>query len=58
MVSEDSDEVVSRLLAVHRLGDLGDPDQPVRTEVDAALDQTDAVREPLSKFACFAVRSG
>jgi hypothetical protein len=45
MVSEDSDEIASGFPAVHGLGDLGDPDEPLRTLVDAAINQVDAVRE-------------
>ena len=47
MVSEDSDEIASGFPAVHGLRDFGDPDQPFRVEMDATVDQIDAVRELL-----------
>ena len=39
MVSEDSDQLVSGFLAVHRLSDLRDLDQPHRGQVMTAVDQ-------------------
>ena len=39
MVSEDSDQLVSGFLAVHRLGDLCDLDQPWSGQMRAAFDQ-------------------
>jgi hypothetical protein len=45
MASEDSDELSPGLLAVHRLSDLGYPDEPFIAQVDALVDQFDAARE-------------
>ena len=47
MASEDSDQIVSGLLAVHRLSDLCDPYEPRRAQMDAAIDQLDTSRELL-----------
>ncbi len=47
MVSEDSDQVVSGLLPVHRLRDLRNPDQPLTGPMPACGDEFDALREPL-----------
>ena len=47
MASEDSDQICSGLAAIHRLGDLGDLDEPIRLEMPATLDDLYAVRELL-----------
>ena len=38
MASEDSDQVMPGFLAVHRLSDLGDLDEPFRAQVPAVGD--------------------
>ena len=50
MVSEDSDQLASGLLAVHRLSDLCDLNQPFPGQVMAAFDQLDASCEFLEVF--------
>ena len=47
MASEDSDQITPGFLAVHRLGDLRDPDEPCCAQMDAAVDQLDAPGELL-----------
>jgi hypothetical protein len=47
MASEDSDEVVSGLAPVHRLGDLRDLDETGRAQMTAVGDKLDAPRELL-----------
>ena len=47
MASEDSEQVSSRLLAVHRLGDLDDVSKSVTREVMASINHLDAQRKLL-----------
>jgi hypothetical protein len=47
MVSEDSDQVVSGLFSIHRLGDLGDVRQARMGPVATARDQAQAARKLL-----------
>src|ERR1700684_607112 len=47
MASEDSEDVRSGLLAIHRLRDLNDMRQPLTREVMSRLDQLNAFRELL-----------
>jgi hypothetical protein len=47
MASEDSDEVVPGLAAIHRLSDLRDLDETASTQMTAASDELDAPRELL-----------
>jgi hypothetical protein len=47
MASEDSDQLSSGLLAIHRLRDLSDLHHALQGEVTARLDQSDALRELL-----------
>ena len=45
MASEDSEEVGPGFLTVHRLRDLHDVRQPLKSEVMASIGQFDALRE-------------
>ena len=47
MVSEDSDQFVSGLLAIHLLSDLSHRDQPVWGQMAACFNQLNASGEPL-----------
>ena len=47
MASEDSEQVGSGFLAIHRLRDLDDPGQALMREMLAGLDELDAQRELL-----------
>ena len=47
MASEDSDEIVPWLAAVHRLSNLGDLDETAPTQMTAVGDELDAPRELL-----------
>jgi hypothetical protein len=47
MASEDSDELASGLLSIHRLSDLGDLDQTLWGQMSTTDDQLDASRELL-----------
>ena len=50
MVSEDSDYFTSGLLAIHRLSDLDDLNQPFTGQMMTAFDQLDTLRELLKVF--------
>ena len=45
MASEDSDQLGSGFLAIHRLSDLRDLSEPLKREVVARFDQLDAATE-------------
>jgi hypothetical protein len=45
MASEDSDQLVSGLFAIHRLSDLGDVRQTRMSPVDASIDHLNATSE-------------
>src|SRR6266480_7193249 len=47
MASEDSDQVLSRLSVIHRLGDLRDLDEPGHRQVPARVADLDALGESL-----------
>jgi hypothetical protein len=47
MASEDSDQLSPGFLAIHRLSDLRDLDEPFRAQVTTAVDHLDAARELL-----------
>ena len=47
MASEDSEQVGPGLLAIHRLRNLDDVDQPLTSEVTAGVDKLDAIRKLL-----------
>ena len=47
MASEDSDEVVPRFAAIHRLSDLSDLDETASAQMTAVSDELDAPRELL-----------
>ena len=47
MASEDSDELVTGLLVIHRLGDASDLDKTVPRQVPTRLDHIHARRKPL-----------
>ena len=45
MASEDSEKLEPGLLAIHRLGDLHDPDEPVFRQMLAGIDQLKTLRK-------------
>ena len=47
MASEDSEEVGSRFLAVHRRRDLSDVSEPLKREMMARIDELHALRKLL-----------
>ena len=47
MASEDSDQLVPRFLAIHRLSDLCNFDQSIRRQMAAGINHLDARRELL-----------
>ena len=51
MASEDSDQVSSGLPAIHRLGDLGDLNEPAAGQVAPVVDHPDDLRELLEARA-------
>jgi hypothetical protein len=51
MASEDSDQVLPGLLAIHGLRNVGDLDEPVGLEMPPTLDQLHALRELLEVMA-------